>query len=206
MNRDEWLKDVDGKTVGNGQCWGLAEDYNQRVIGGSTLATAPSPHAGYAIGVWDGYGKNGVERAYSQAPPTAIMQAGWIPIWKYGSANAPLSHIAVGLSDLGVGIDCMTQNPGPSHRMVIAKIGLAGYLVPRNGGGGITLASDTNPIAGAITAASTVTALADQIAAIQHFFATPGQWQRIGVYAVGILILIAAGIYLFKNDLVKAIS
>jgi len=210
MNLDEWLADVNGAEIGNGQCWGLAEDYNRRVIGGSTLATAPSPHAGYACGVWDGYGSNGVERSYTQAPATAIMLPGWIPVWKWGSMIAPLSHIAVGLSDVGLGVECMTQNPGPAHRMVIAKTGLAGYLVPRKGGqsSGITLASDTsnNPAAGVVNAVTSVTALADQIATIQHFFAVPGQWQRIGLYALGIGILSAAGIYLFKNDIAKAIQ
>jgi hypothetical protein len=209
VNFQDWVKSVDGRTVGNGQCWGLAEDYNIRVIGGSTLATAPSPHAGYACGVWDGYGSNGVEKSYTQAPATALAQAGWIPVWKWGSANAPLSHIAVALGDVGIGVDCMTQNPGVSHRMTISKAGLYGYLVPRTSGGGITLASDnsSNPIQGAVDAVNNVTHLADQISAIQSFFATPGIWQRIGLYTLGALILLAAAVYMFKDsEILKAVT
>jgi hypothetical protein len=203
VNLNEWLNDVDGKTIGAGQCWDLAQDYSTRVTGGGQLVTRPSPHAGYAIGVWDGYGANGVERNYSQMPAAALMLPGWIPIWRFGSGVAPLSHIAVGLQDYGLGVQCVTQNPGGAHVEVLPKAGLAGYLVPRSGGtasGNVTLASDNNPVNGAVNAVSTVTAMADQIAAIQHFFAVPGQWQRIGVYALGTLILLAAVLYILKNN------
>jgi hypothetical protein len=215
MKLSEWLTDVNGRQIGDGQCWTLAQDYSNRVTNGGNLATQPSPHEGYAIGVWDGYGVSGVEKFYTKAPATSIAGAGWLAIWKYGTSTAPLSHIAVTTGhDYGLTVECMTQNPGPAHLMKISKQGLAGYLVPKNGGtaAGMTavLAGDntsgSNPIADGVNAVSGVT---NAIANVQHFFATPGQWQRIGIYTLGAALLLAAVIYLLKNDvtnLAKAVS
>ena len=209
MNLNEWINDVDGRVIGAGQCWDLAQDYSTRVTGGGSLGTSPSPHAGYAIGVWDGYGSNGVEQHYDQAPASAIMGAGWLPVWKFGTITAPLSHIAVGLTDIGVGVACMTQNPGGAHHMVIAKEGLAGYLVPKNGGtsAGIRLASDNTNSGG--NPLDAISGFTNTVANIQHFFATPGIWQRIGLYAIGVFILFAAITFMLKDnidDIVKEVA
>lgn len=214
MNFDEWMADVNGRVVGDGQCWTLAQDCYSRVYGGGPLYTHPSAHPGYAIGVWDGYGANGTEAIFDKAPATAIALPGWFAIWHYGSVTAPESHIAMTIGDYGLGVECMSQNPGGAHKRVIPKLGLAGYLVPKTGGkaSGFTanLASDTSGggnggVAGAV---DSVTKLADSVATVQHFFAQPGQWQRIGIYALGALILFSAVIYMFKDnvtDLAKAI-
>lgn len=208
MNLAEWLKDVDGRTIGAGQCWDLAQDYSNRVTSGGALVTQPSPHAGYAIGVWDGYGANGVEQNWTQADANSIALPGWLAVWRYGSITAPLSHIAPVINDAGLGVYCMTQNPGPAHKMILAKAGLAGYLVPKNGGtaSGIQLASDTTTSTNPLDA---IKGFTDTVANIQHFFATPGIWNRIGIYVLGGLILLAAVVFMFKdqlNDVVKEIQ
>lgn len=210
MNLDQWLADVDGKTIGNGQCWGLAEDYSIRVCNGGELYTHPSPHEGYAIGVWDGFESSGVAQFYSKADASQTMLPGWIPIWKWGSPVAPESHIAIGLKDLGYALDCETQNPGSAHRMVIPKLGLAGYLVPKNmGGSTINTAGNitvNNPVSDATNTINQLQGLASFAVNVRNFFNTPGIWQRIGIYIVGALILLMALIYMFKDELMDTVE
>lgn len=212
MNLDQWAADVNGRTIGNGQCWDLAQDYASRVCGAGNLNTQLSPHPGYAIGVWDGFGQNGVEQWFTQAGPTETALPGWIAIWHWGSPVAPFSHIAPVIKDYGPAAYCMSQNPGPAHYMPIPKLGLAGYLVPKTLGtplaqtaASVTLAD--NGIAGQIgDTIGQLQGLASFAANVQHFFSTPGIWTRIGVWVLGGLILAAALVYMFKNQAAAAVK
>lgn len=211
MDLQQWLTDVNGRLVGAGECWDLAEDYDKRVVNGPLLATYPSAHAGYAIGVWDGFGRNGVEAAYDQASPDTLALPGWLAVWKWGQPEEPFSHIAVTVSDAGGSVNTMSQNPGPAHYLTLSKQGLAGYLVPKNGGksSNIQLAGDTtsgsggNPISDTV---NTLSGLANAWTNFQRFVNTPGIWNRVGIYLIGGLIVLAAVVYYFKDETMSAIE
>lgn len=222
----EWLNQVDGQTIGAGQCWDLAQDCVTKIYGPYALVTGPSPHQGYAIGVWDGYGQNGVEKFFDQKKATATAMAGWIAIWKWGNPETPLSHIAPVIADVGLGVLCESQNPGPAHRMTISKLGLAGYLAPRNGSTNTaTLAGDILPgipdwftkgVAGAATAPDAAQAIVDQLKAVvgfvsqvnsaEAFISNAGNWKRLGLYALGGFLLISVLLYTFKDDVMSTIE
>jgi hypothetical protein len=197
------LIDVDRAPAGNPyQCWDLVQDYLTRVLGGGSLQTGPSPHAGYAIGCWDGFASNGLSQWFSQAPASATMLPGWVPVWKYGQVFTPFSHIAVGVKELPGGmLQCMTQNPGPAHYAPIPKAGLAGYLVPKNGSG-MTVTNAYSPddfvkdlakgAGGAVADAANnpVGQALITLANINHYLTQPENWKRIGIMALGIVMLL----------------
>lgn len=203
------LIDVDGSpTVNPYQCWDLVQDYLTRVLGGGSLQTGPSAHQGYAIGCWDGFATNGLSQWFSQAPASAKMQSGWVPVWKYGQPFTPFSHIAVGVKELPGGmLYCMTQNPGPAHYAPIPKAGLAGYLVPKTGtGGSVQNASWLDDAAGA--AVDVITSPAGQalvtLSTIIGYFSKPENWIRIGIFALGVvMLLITVTILLGKTPIVQ---
>lgn len=212
MTLNAWLNDVDGRQIGDGQCWTLAQDYTTRVVGPCSLVTSPSPHPGYACGVWDGYGSNGVEKYFDQKGVGSVALAGWLAIWKFGSAFAPESHIATVISDQGLSLTCMSQNPGVAHKMdIMPKVGLSGYLAPKNNAaqpipgqrednvGGSALDNISSQIAG-------IQAFITQITHLETTLSTPATWKRIGVYALGIVILITALVYLFKDEAMDAVN
>ena len=210
MDLQQWADDVNQRVIGAGECWDLAEDYDKRVVNGPLLATSPSIHAGYAIGVWDGFGRNGVEAAYTQAGADAVALPGWLAIWQWGQPEEPFSHIAVVIQDRGGSLYLMSQNPGPAHYMVLSKQGLAGYLVPKNGGtasnvelAGNTSGSGGNPISDTV---NTLGGLASAWTNFQRFINTPGIWTRVGIYLLGGLILVAACVYYFKDETMNAIE
>jgi hypothetical protein len=160
LTYDQWYNAVINRYIdadgyyGN-QCWDLAQDYCRRVIGGGcNMATRPSPHAGYAVGVYDSYPVSGEANYFTRLPASAVAQKGDIVIWKYGTRYYPYSHIAVVVADAGAYVDTVSQNSspaqprlagyssqssGPSIRQKLTKDGLAGYLRPKMnvfGGGG----------------------------------------------------------------------
>jgi hypothetical protein len=210
MDFQQWCDDVNGKVIGAGECWDLAEDFDKRVVNGPLLNTQVGRHPGYASDVWEGFGSNGVEAAYNQADAGSVALPGWLAIWEFGGPVTPFSHIAPTVSDHGGAVYCMSQNPGPAHFQMISKQGLLGYLVPKNGGSSsnVILAGDnknsgSNPISDTV---NTLSGLASAWTNFQRFINTPGIWNRVGIYLLGGMIVIAACVYYFKDETMNAIE
>ena len=194
MNFDEWCSDVDGRVVGSGQCVGLAQDYSTRVVGGGFLSTDTGPYPGYAGNMW-----TSDIPGFTRKPPTSIMLPGWLPIWGK-SIFTPSTHVAVGLADMGLGVYCMTQNPGAAKKQTISKVGLLGYLAPVNP---LEPAGIVGDIVG--QAKDTLNTI-DSLKQVAGWFTDSGNWQRIGLYTLGAVLIVFALVFMFKNqtiDLVK---
>lgn len=195
MTLAEWEKDVSGRFIGSGQCVALVNDYCSRVLGLPLISTNGGRKPGYAGSMWDnptsGYVKRGA---------TEVAGAGWIAVWGTGPFT-PATHTAVTVGDAIAGVSCMTQNPGPAHVEVIPKLGLLGYYAPASnpGSGSIVTVGDTNPITEGI---KTV----EGLNAIKNWVSDAGNWRRIGLYALGIVILAIAMLYLFRNDTMKLVK
>lgn len=203
MNLSEWVADVEGRVIGSGQCVGLAQDYSTRVAGGGFLSTDTGPYPGYAGNMWTSN-----ITGYVRKPASSIMLPGWLPIWGK-SAFTPSTHVAVGLADAGVGILCMTQNPGAAKQQVIPKIGLLGYLAPANGnsGGSIHTAVDMEDIAGAAgTVAGALTGPMQSLQGLSAWVSDSGNWQRVGLYTLGALLIIFAVVFMFKNQVLEVVK
>jgi hypothetical protein len=194
MNLDEWVNDVEGRVIGDGQCVALAQDYSTRVAQGGFLSTSTGPYPGYAGNIW-----TSEIAGYTKRSPVSIAMPGWIVVWGR-SAFTPSTHVAIVLNDAGVGVNTMTQNPGAAKKMVIPKIGLLGYLAPNNSksGPGIHLAGDDN----VTTAVKVVTGITQ----LKEWVSDSGNWQRTGLYALGFLLIVFAVIFLFKNDTMNLVK
>ncbi len=115
------------------QCWDLWESFHRNLVNNNYISTQFSPYPGFAIAIWDGYGRNGAEEFYDRKPANATPKRGWVAIWQYGQSATPFSHIAiVNRVNRDGSIRFYTQNPGPVHLETITTAGLAGYLVPKN--------------------------------------------------------------------------
>lgn len=187
MNLNEWVRDVEGRVIGSGQCVGLAQDYSTRVALGGFLSTDTGPYPGYAGNMWTSN-----ISGYTRKSKTEVMLPGWLPIWGKGPFT-PSTHVAVGLADAGIGVLCMTQNPGAAKQQVISKVALLGYLAPVKGDTGGSVHTVGNPITDAIETANSLNQL-------KGFVSDSGNWQRIGLYTLGALLCIFAVVYLFKNQ------
>lgn len=138
---DDYLNSVDGVGIdvdgqyGN-QCWDLWAHYAVNLIGATYWQTTTNAgggcpaHPGYTCGIWYGFDRSGLGTWFT--PHTGTPQPGDVAIWDYGTGTAPLSHVAVVVSDNGGSVYCMTQNPGVSHYANISKSGILGYLRPDN--------------------------------------------------------------------------
>lgn len=190
MNLQEWIADVEGRVIGSGQCVGLAQDYSTRVVGGGFTATDVGPYPGYAGNMWTSN-----IPGFTRASKHETMMPGWVPIWGKGPFT-PATHVAVGIADAGLGVDCMTQNPGAAKRQIIPKAALLGYLVPSkdvgSGGGSIRTVNSAGDI---VEGVKTVSALND----LKEWVSDGGNWQRVGLYALGFLLVVFAVVYLFRN-------
>jgi hypothetical protein len=126
-------------------------------------------------------------------------------IWKYGSSTAPLSHVAIGLQDLGVAGRYVSQNTN-GHRYAEAtnlpKAGLYGYLRLKSGqGGNVSTVDYPDGLAGDLTegaagllggAAGTAAGLVQLGAVwgtILEKLRDPEFWKRIGVGLLGIILI-----------------
>lgn len=195
MNLSEWVDDVEGRVIGDGQCVALCQDYSARVALGGFLSTDTGPYPGYAGNIWTSN-----VQGYTRAKATAIAMPGWQAVWGK-SAFTPSTHIAVVLNDAGIGVNCMTQNPGAAQRMVIPKVGLLGYLVPSNvGSGNMVLAGDI--VENYETGTKVVTSLDE----LKNWVSDGGNWQRVGLYALGFLLVVFAVVFLFRNDAMKLVK
>jgi hypothetical protein len=98
----------------------------------------------------------------------------------------------------------MTQNPGAAKKQVISKVGLLGYLAPVKdvkSGGGFTAETvvDGGDIVEGIKAVNSLDTL-------KEWVSDSGNWQRIGLYTLGFLLLIFAVVYLFRKDAMKIVK
>jgi hypothetical protein len=194
VNLSEWVNDVDGRVIGDGQCVALCQDYSARVALGGFLSTDTGPYPGYAGNIW-----TSDIAGYTRAKSTAIAMPGWLAVWGK-SAFTPSTHIAVVLNDAGIGVNCMTQNPGAAQHMVIPKIGLLGYLVPGTNTGNMVLAGDI------VNDYQTGTKVVTSLDTLKNWVSEAGNWQRIGLYTLGFILVLMAVLFLFRNDAMKLVK
>lgn len=202
MSLAAWLADTDGKTIGSGECVALANDYCARVLGVAPPATVGGAHDPYASSMWEGLP---ADSPFQKVSPLAPMRRGDLIIYRYGSVTAPLSHVAIGLNELGVALRMHSQNTN-GHRyaetLSLPKAGIYGYLRLKGGApvtdgqggtGGTVLASD--PVKDAVGAAGQLGALAGTWGVILDKLRDPDFWKRIGVGLLGIILIM---VVLFK--------
>jgi hypothetical protein len=193
MSLAAWRADVEGKTIGSGECVALTNDYNLRVVGSPPI---PTTGDNYAITQLESFPLGGLDKYYVRVGALGPFKAGDQLFWKRGSSVAPVSHTAICLADLGLVLDIESQNTN-GHRYAehttLPRVGVAGALRPINpasidGVGGTTLASDvSNPV-------DALTALADTWGKITAWLGDGANWRRIGLALLGIiLIMIALG-------------
>jgi hypothetical protein len=194
VNLSEWVDDVEGRVIGDGQCVALCQDYSARVALGGFLSTDTGPYPGYAGNIW-----TSDVQGYTRAKATAIAMPGWLAVWGK-SAFTPSTHVAVVLNDAGIGVNTMTQNPGAAQRMVIPKIGLLGYLVPGTNTGNMVLAGDI------VNDYQTGTKVLSSLDDLKNWVSDAGNWQRIGLYALGFTLVLLAVLFLFRNDAMKLVK
>jgi len=189
---------VEGRQVGDGQCFALWQDYAVNVCGApaSISSTMNTSHPYYAIGVFDGYDVNGAAAYFQKLPATAAAQPGDVAFWSWGSPIAPSSHVAVVLADLVAALDLDSQNsPTPVTRhQVLPKLGLAGYFRPLAGGNGVTVATAADvatPAGNIVTAGQQALDAAGRLSAV---LSDPAFWRRAGIMALGIILVLIVSV------------
>jgi len=189
MNLSEWLDDVRGRVIGSGQCVALAQDYSARVTQGGFLSTDTGPWPGYAGNIW--YADI---PGYVKKSKTEIMLPGWLPVWGKGPFT-PATHIAVAIAAAGIGVKCMTQNPGAAQVQTISKVGLLGYLAPGNntGAGNAVLAGDI---------ITDTTKTVQGVNALKEWASDAGNWQRVGLYALGAILILFVLLNFTKGEII----
>lgn len=197
MSFAAWRADVDGKQIGSGECVALANDYCARVLGVAAPGTVGGAHDPYASSMWEGLP---ADSPFQKVSPLAPMKSGDLVIWKYGSSTAPLSHVAIGLNELGVAVRVSSQNTN-GHRYAetttLPKAGIFGYLrYTGQGSGGAVLASDqglpgavADGVAGALGTAAALGKLGETWGVILDKLRDPDFWKRIGVGLLGIILI-----------------
>lgn len=212
-----WRSLTNGQTIGSGECVALVNDYCSRVLGLVPPATVGGAHDPYASSMWEGLP---ADSPFKKVSPLAPMLSGDIPVWRYGSAVAPLSHTAVGVQDLGVAIRVVTQNTN-GHRYAettqLPKAGLYGYLRRKSGGavpGGAVpagnkteypdgLAGDLLEGAGGIIGGGGIpgalSGLTGSWGKILDRISDPAFWQRIGLGLLGIILIMVVLVKILGN-------
>ena len=190
-----WRSLVDGQTIGTGECVALANDYCARVLGVAAPGTVGGTHDPYASSMWEGLP---ADSPFTKVSPLAPMKSGDLVIWKYGSSTAPLSHVAIGLNELGLAVRVSSQNTN-GHRYAetttLPKAGIYGYLRLKTGTTpGTTLAGYPDGLAGDLVegAAGALTAggkLASTWGLILAKLSDPDFWKRVGVALLGIILI-----------------
>lgn len=125
------VTDVDGAY--GGQCWDLWSSYAQECCGVSQAATSTT--SGYADSVYTAKyeASSELQARFDKIGTDAAARAGDVAFWAYGSSSYPQSHVAIVIQDNGENLLCLSQNPGPAHRVSLTKSGLVGYLRPKTG-------------------------------------------------------------------------
>lgn len=188
-----WLAQVDGQPVGSGECVALADSYAVQVVGSPVISAAGGTHNEYASSMWEAFGANGTGNWYRQVSPLLPMLPGDVCVWRFGSAVAPFSHVAVGLQDLGVAVLVESQNTNGhrwAEKTTLPKAGLYGYLRPLNSaqvdGVGIHAAAD---VQGAGNPLTQFAALGSAWGKSLAWLGDAKSWQRIGIGLLGIILI-----------------
>lgn len=134
MNADEFIRiytgkfiDVDGFPADNRfQCWDVWSRYAQ-VCCGLSLSETITP-TGYASGLWT---HNVGLRVFDRVSSSAKAHKGDVAIWTRNHIYTG-SHVAIVVEDRGSTLYCLSQNPGPARLVNLPKIGLLGYLRPKD--------------------------------------------------------------------------
>lgn len=111
--------DWDAKTQGFGaQCWDVAAHWSKYL--GLPVISTHGPG-----GRWPGWAGNMADNfpqskeiaaAYDKLPPSTTVRAGDILVWSdQNSGWFPKTHVAVGISESGSWVDCVSQNSTPSR-------------------------------------------------------------------------------------------
>jgi hypothetical protein len=204
MSLAAWRADVEGKTIGSGECVALTNDYNLRVVGSPPV---PTTGDNYAITQLESFPLGGLDKFYVKVSALGPFKAGDQIFWNRGSGYAPVSHTAVVVADLGPAIQIESQNTN-GHRYAETttgpRAGVAGALRPINpasiDGVGITLASDTsNPV-------DALTALAGTWGKVVAWLGDGANWQRIGLALLGIILIMIALGKILKFNPVTALT
>lgn len=141
---DAWVADVDWRLIDRdyaygAQCWDLAADYAERVVGCPitdfwTLWNPANPDHTLVSSIWLYWPvKPGIVNHFTRLSRHDAIQKGDVLIWAR-SPNYPASHIAVALDSPTKGgyVLCMTQNPAAAHAEYLPLGGLLGILRPIN--------------------------------------------------------------------------
>lgn len=215
MSIDEWFASVDGKRVGpadtNGQCVGLYYDYMTNCLGIEPVSTQYGKHAGYAIGTWD-----------SGTPPAGLsaisgsgdIRKGDIVFWNFGQPFTPLSHVAVSMGNAVLGTGNFASQNSPlsfATKQQLPLLGVAGVWRPANGSGdglrpiwvGPFTLNPGQVAQGAAGAASTVL---PQVGKVLNTLGDPAMWKRVGLFAIGVILLLIAFWSIFGEEAVNTIS
>ena len=133
MTINEWLSQVNGKTIDvdkayGGQCWDLWSHYAQHVYGIPQADTNTTD--GYAASVYtQRYDRSkALQTIFERKPADYTPVYGDVAFWKRPGMN----HVAIVIRDNGNGtINTMSQNPGKAGYINIGKRGIIGYFHPR---------------------------------------------------------------------------
>ena len=122
---DRWFSQVDGKAIDidgayGAQCVDLAAHYVINALGGPNIRGNGK----------DWFSAGAATGKFTQISANAKPAKGDIACWD-GTQGGGYGHVAIVIADNGQYINCMSQNPGPAHRMNISKAGLMGYLRPK---------------------------------------------------------------------------
>lgn len=207
MSLAAWAADVEGKTIGSGECVALDNDYAVRVIGSPPI---PTTGDNYAITQFESFPTGGLDQWYSRVGPLGPFAAGDHIFWARGSAVAPVSHVAVVLADLGPVVSIMSQNTNGhryAERTTLPRAGVAGALRPKSstaldGGTGTGIRAGlpdwmgnpavVNGITGGILAARPVVDLAATGGKIVAWLQDPENWKRVGIGLLGMILIMVA--------------
>lgn len=127
---DRWAASVNGRSLdfdgfAGAQCTDLAQYYNRDIVGGPFIS------GNGAKDFWNASAINANYTKYHVGGATGERAGkGDLAIWD-GSWGGGWGHIAVVIEDKGSSVLCMSQNPGPTRRVLLSKRGLIGYARPK---------------------------------------------------------------------------
>lgn len=134
MNIQEWMNNVNGKTIDmdgayGGQCWDLWSSYARNVY--NIPAADTNTVDGYAASVYTTrYDRShALQNTFSRETGNYTPVYGDVAFWNGNNMN----HVAIVVRDNGNGtLETMSQNPNKAGYINISKNGIIGYFHPRN--------------------------------------------------------------------------
>lgn len=133
MNIQEWMNNVNGKTIDmdgayGGQCWDLWSSYARNVYG--IPAADTNTVDGYAASVYtERYNRSqALQNTFSREAGNYTPTYGDVAFWN----GAGMNHVAIVIKDNGNGtLNTMSQNPNKAGYVTLSKAGIIGYFHPR---------------------------------------------------------------------------